>query len=193
MTTLVSEQATVRSRIISAAIQITTQDGWSQLTMAHLADVVGVSRQTVYNEVGTKAELAEAMVNAELAAFLDVVDSAFHRYPTDPFAAVDDAIHGVVRFAHDNPLLQAIVRATPGTQTDLLPLLTTNSENLMAAATMVLAECLARYPDRIDVAAKAGEVDAIVRLVLSHITQPGPTPQRSADQLVVVARTLLGS
>jgi hypothetical protein len=58
---------------------------------------------------------------------------------------------------------------------------------------MVLAECLARYPDRIDVAAKAGEVDAIVRLVLSHITQPGPTPQRSADQLVVVARTLLGS
>jgi AcrR family transcriptional regulator len=161
------------------------------VTMAHLADVVGVSRQTVYNEVGTKRDLAEAMVNEELVAFLAVVESAFHRHPTDPFAAVDDAISGVVVFAQGNPLLQAIVRATPGTQTDLLPLLTTNSEHLMAAATAVLAGCLARYPDRIDVAAKAGELDAIIRLVLSHITQPGAAPDRTAQHLGTIARMLL--
>lgn len=192
MTAHLSVQETLRSRILAAAMQITTTDGWSQVTMAHIASVVGVSRQTVYNEVGTKQELAAAMVNAELAAFLTVVESAFDRHPNDPLAGVDDAIRGVVVFAPRNPLLQAIVRAQPGTQTELLPLLTTNSEHLLTAATAVLSNCLAQYSQHIDVSAKAGDIDAVVRLVLSHIMQPSATPERSADQLIPVARTLLG-
>ena len=52
----------VRQRIVAAAAELTTASGWAQLTMAQLADLVGVSRQTVYNEIGGKPQLAEAMV-----------------------------------------------------------------------------------------------------------------------------------
>ena len=57
--------------------------GWSSLTMSKLADRVGVSRQTVYNEVGGKEGLAEAMILGELERFLGVVVDRTHDRPRD--------------------------------------------------------------------------------------------------------------
>ena len=51
-----------------AAARFTAEHGWGALTMGKLADLVGVSRQTVYNELGGKPQLAEAMVMRELGA-----------------------------------------------------------------------------------------------------------------------------
>ena len=45
--------------------------------MARLADAVGVSRQTVYNEAGSKPLLARAMILRELERFLGLVTVAF--------------------------------------------------------------------------------------------------------------------
>ncbi len=57
---------TMHERVVDAAVRLTAETGWSQVTMAKLADEVGVSRQTVYNEIGTKSGLAEAMILREL-------------------------------------------------------------------------------------------------------------------------------
>ena len=73
--------ATMRERVVDAAVRLTGEVGWSQVTMARLAEVVGVSRQTVYNEVGTKQALAEAMVLAELDRFLERVNAGFDAHP----------------------------------------------------------------------------------------------------------------
>ena len=56
----------MRDRVVDAAIRVTTERGWAKVTMSRLADDVGVSRQTVYNEVGSKNDLAEAMVDEEV-------------------------------------------------------------------------------------------------------------------------------
>ena len=48
---------TLRDRLLEAAVELTTTAGWAKVTMARLADEVGVSRQTVYNEIGTKNDL----------------------------------------------------------------------------------------------------------------------------------------
>ena len=61
---------TTRDRIVSAAVAMTTSSGWASVTMARLAQEAGVSRQTVYNEVGSKPALAETMILEELARFL---------------------------------------------------------------------------------------------------------------------------
>ena len=75
---------THRDRLLAAAAaRFTAEHGWGALTMGKLADLVGVSRQTVYNEIGGKPQLAEAMVMRELELFLDLVDSAFHDNPDD--------------------------------------------------------------------------------------------------------------
>ena len=79
---VMSPAPTMRERIVGAAAAMTTESGWSAVTMGALADRVGVSRQTVYNEVGTKPGLAEAMILHELDRFLGVVTAAFDAHPT---------------------------------------------------------------------------------------------------------------
>ena len=102
--------------------------------MGKLADLVGVSRQTVYNELGGKPQLAEAMVMRELELFLDHVDSAFEDNPDDLVAAIEAAAFRVLDLARTDPLLHAILSSSQGADSELLPLLTTNSEGLLEAA-----------------------------------------------------------
>ena len=99
--------------------------------MARLADAVGVSRQTVYNEVGSKPALAEAMVLEELARFLAVVEQAFDAEPDDLTRAIERSVRDVLTYARANTLLHAVVSATHGADTELLPLLTTNAGSLL--------------------------------------------------------------
>ncbi len=106
--------------------------------MSRLAERVGVSRQTVYNEIGTKPALAEAMILSELERFLAAVESAFDRHPDDLPEAIRAAAGGVLELAQDNRLLHAVVSATHGADTELLPLLTTHAESLLAAAKLVV-------------------------------------------------------
>ena len=54
---------TTRDRIVAAAVELTTTSGWASVTMSRLAAAAGVSRQTVYNEVGSKPALAETMIS----------------------------------------------------------------------------------------------------------------------------------
>src|SRR5256885_1287680 len=91
-----SQAATLHERIVAAATQLTVEAGWSGVTMGRLADAVGVSRQTIYNEVGDKAALAEAMILSELARFLEAVTSAFDREPDDLIAAIRRAVNDVL-------------------------------------------------------------------------------------------------
>src|SRR6476619_8566941 len=111
----------MRERSVGGAVAITTEIGWAQVTMARIADRVGVSRQTVYNEVGTKPGLAEAMILHELDRFLGVVNLAFDAAPNDLVEAIRGATRGVLELAQDNPLLHAVVSATHGADTELLP------------------------------------------------------------------------
>ena len=121
----------LRGRIVAAASELTTEEGWAAVTMARLAERVGVSRQTVYNEVGSKPALAEAMILAELERFLSVVGAAFDAHPDDMVAAIRAAVRSVLELAEGNPLLHAVVSATHGADTELLPLLTTHADSLL--------------------------------------------------------------
>jgi AcrR family transcriptional regulator len=180
-----------RQRIITAAVALTVRDGWSHVTMGRLADVVGVSRQTVYNEIGSKPALAEALVLNELGRFLSVVEQAFDRYPEDLVNAIRDAVRGVLELAEDNTLLHAIVSATHGADTELLPLLTTHAGSLLSTAKAVIAERLARFRLPFDEHQLAVTIDVVVRVVLSHVMQPSDSPNRTAEDIAWVARRML--
>ncbi|WP_082748144.1 TetR/AcrR family transcriptional regulator [Nocardioides jensenii] len=185
------EPVTTRDRIIDKAAELTTQHGWAWVTMSKLADAAGVSRQTVYNEIGTKPALAEAMILGELARFLDLVNRAFDHHPTDLVAAIRGASRAVLEFAEDNPLLHAVVSATHGADTELLPLLTTHSQSLLGVAKLVVHERVAPFevviePDRLDAA-----IDMVVRVVLSHVMQPSASPAETADDVSWIAERVL--
>lgn len=180
-----------RERIVEAAVTMTTESGWSAVTMGALAERVGVSRQTVYNEVGSKEGLAEAVILRELARFLDVVSAAFDAHPEELVDAIRAATYGVLELAQDNKLLHAVVSATHGADTELLPLLTTHAEPLLAAAKIVVAERVAPYDVGLEPTALDTAIDMVVRLVLSHVMQPSGTPARTADDLAWIAARVL--
>ena len=165
--------------------------GWAGVTMGKLADRVGVSRQTVYNEVGSKPQLAEEMVLAELAKFLAVVDAAFDEQPDDLVEAIRAASCGVLELARRNALLQAVVSATYGAETELLPLLTTRNDALVLAATQAVRARVAAYAVQIDDRHLDAAIDMVVRLVLSHVVHPVAAPADTADDIAWISgRTL---
>ncbi len=164
-----------------------------RVTMGKLADRVGVSRQTVYNEVGSKPQLAEEMVLAELAKFLAVVDEAFDRHPEVLVDAIREAARGVLELARANALLQAVVSASYGAETELLPLLTTRNDALVLAATETVRARMRSYPLVIDDRRLDAAIDMVVRVVLSHVVHPAGTPDETADDIAWLSGQALRS
>ena len=181
----------LRERVVRAAVELTSEVGWSRVTMAGLADQVGVSRQTVYNEMGTKAGLAEAMILHELDRFLGVVTAAFDAHPDDLVAAIETASRDVLTVARGNQLLHAVVSATHGADTDLLPLLTTHSHSLLTVAKAVILERIPPYDVPLAGERLEAAIDMIVRVVLSHVMQPTASPERTARDLAWISARVL--
>lgn len=183
----------LREQLCEAATELLTTEGWGKVTMARLADLVGVSRQTVYNEIGTKSDLAEAIVLLQLERFLAEVTRSFDQHPDDLIAALRDSARRVLVYARDNALLHAVVSATHGADTELLPLLTTHSEYLLAGAKEAVAERVAGYPVDLSAPQREACIDMVVRLVLSHVMQPSGDPATTADDIAFIAARVLRS
>jgi AcrR family transcriptional regulator len=192
-------EAPVRERVLDAATAITVDAGWDGVTMGKVAALAKVSRQTVYNEYGAKPALGQAMVLRELERFLAVVS---HELDTrdDLVEAIREAARSALVMAQDTPLLKAVLASAhsvsagrgPGADNELLPFLTTDAGPLIAAAKSVILERLPRFAaSGLTVEQLDGSVDAIVRLVLSHVMQPGDDPERTADQLAFIAARVL--
>lgn len=190
-TSIETEPRPTRQRIIEAAAVMTAELGWSRVTMGALAEEVGVSRQTVYNEVHSKDALAEAMIMRELLVFLAAVEQGFDRYPYDAPQAARAATRGVLELAADNDLLRAVVSGAQGADSDLLPLLTTRSESLLTIAMSVVHDRLRAYALALTPSDLTGAVDMIVRTVLGHVVQPSGSPRATADAVGRAAERLL--
>ena len=82
--------------------------------------------------------------------------------------------------------------ATHGADTELLPLLTTHAESLLAAAKLVVAGRVEAYDVGLDEEHLAAAIDMVVRVVLSHVMQPSDSPDHTADDLAWIAARVLG-
>lgn len=183
--------APTRDKILLAAVELTAEEGWAALTMVKVAAKAGVSRQTVYNEFGSRDRLGEAMVLTELAQFMREVGEAFDHHPDDLVAAIREAAYAVLVASADQPVLQAVISASQGAETELLPLLTTQAGEIMQLAKGAIRERTSSYALDMDQGARDAALDSIVRLVFSHLMQPSVEPDLAADDIGWVARRLL--
>jgi AcrR family transcriptional regulator len=184
----------LHERLLDAAAAITTESGWAAVTMAKIADVVGVSRQTVYNELGSKPQIAQALVDRELARFLDIVRERMTAQ-TELGPALQAACQGALETSAANPLVRAIFESAHTGGSDLLPLLTTDSAELIANATAFIGTVIAEQGWAIPVSPErlAVVVENLVRLTLSHMMQPTGTPERTATDIGWLLAGALGS
>ncbi len=178
----------LRERLLDAALVVTSERGWPAVTMAGLGQAVGVSRQSVYNEFGSKEQVAAAMVTREVSRFLDAVDEALAtgHTPTDSLERAADVVFAM---AEDNPLLRSMLGAAAGVDSPVLPLLTTRSQPVIDAAVHRICQSLIdHFQDLPPDTELRLAVDAVVRVVLSHVVQPGPSDP--ADIAFIAGRLL---
>ncbi len=168
----------LRYRLLDAGREQLAERTWSAVTMAEIAAAAGVSRQTLYNEFGTRDEFGQALVIREGGRFLDAVEQAIDEHKDDPLAALTAALERFLVIAQDDSLVRVLL-ADDGTA-GLLPLLTTQSGPLLDWASRRLADTIdAHWPGvaRADLDMLA---DALVRLAISHVTAPRDPPARTA-------------
>jgi AcrR family transcriptional regulator len=182
------QRRTLRDDLLDAAATLIIERGFRRVRMQDVADAVGVSRQTVYNEFGDKWRLAQALTLRENDRYLDAVDEALTRH-ADLYAAVAAAVAYTLSTAADDPLKKAILTGT-GSE-DLLPLMTTRAEPvLFAAKQRIIAHALRQWP-HLDPAELTDLADAVVRLTMSHVMLPMDPPETVAARLAkLVARHL---
>lgn len=179
----VAVRSLLRERLLDAAAGVFSEDGWRRLTMAKVAERAGVSRQTVYNEFGNKQQLAEQLIHRELDQFLDVVQRAFVAEATVS-DGVRAAVLSALEMAAKDDLLVAVLEGGHSGDTDLLPFIFQSRDLVDRATDFVYALFDQRHPDLLLISDRIPiAMESLVRLVLSHVSQPTRSPAETADDL----------
>lgn len=180
---VVAARDLLRTTVLDAVREHLQTRSWSEVRMADVAKFAGVSRQTLYNEFGSRGELAQAFVLREADRFIDRVQDAVRENLDEPVAALGAAFDAFLRAAASDPFVRTLLGGDGGDE--LLPLVTTQGEPLLERATTRLSDLLFEgWPDldRSDVALLA---ETVVRLAISYAALP-TSPAGMTGQSVAV-------
>lgn len=188
-----ASRALLRDTLLRATDELVAERGWPAVTMAQVAAAAGVSRQTVYNEVGGRDDLARAYALWAADQLLDDVERCLAAHRDDMVGALVAALEMFLDEAADHPLVRAL-RATTGREDLVGLLMTPDSAPLVVAATVRLGGIIAAtwpevgtaHPELVDL---VGE--HVVRLAISHVVLPTvPAPEAAARAGALLAPLL---
>lgn len=200
-----------RELLLDAAFEALGNRPWHGVRMVDVAAAAGVSRQTLYNEFGSKDGLARALVRREADAFLAGVDRALADAAAQGGADAGEccaaAAVWTLHAARTNPLVRAAltgcrgerlpaqaVPAVPAPRTPPVPAAMRGAPSPEAlldrmcgsAAGTVRPVAGDTEPDAIRRACEAA-----VRMTLSYVIAPVASDAEAAGQVARVVRALL--
>ncbi|MEU6401309.1 helix-turn-helix domain-containing protein [Streptomyces sp. NPDC046985] len=97
-----------RDSLLDAAHAALARRPWSAVRMVEVAAAAGVSRQTLYNEFGSKDGLARALVRRAAEGYLAGADRALAT-TADPSERLVAAAEWTASAARENPLVKAML------------------------------------------------------------------------------------
>lgn len=179
--------AMLRESILEAAKARASQVDWSQVRIADIAEDVGVSRQTIYNEFGSKDQLGQAVFAHEMAAY-----TAGILETTKDAANLGEAIRSSVTWilaqTRANEMVQRTLRdaRTGHSSTEtLLPLLTVNAHHILLPARAALVDYFeSRWPSG-DLGRTTLLVELVIRFVISFVIVPSDLPEEVMVDTIV--------
>ncbi|MFF7814113.1 TetR family transcriptional regulator [Streptomyces sp. NPDC007945] len=179
-----SVRSLLREQVLDAAHGLVAADGWGVLRMTAIARAAGISRQTLYNEFGSKEAIGGALVRRELERFLVGIRRELDAHRGSLEGAARAGVEYTLQQAVDNPLIKSVLLAARGgADADLLAYLTTRTEPVFGTAmTLLDAYAVEAWPD-VDEESRGLAVETIVRLTVSHIVQPVAPPEESARRI----------
>ncbi|WP_327353544.1 TetR/AcrR family transcriptional regulator [Streptomyces sp. NBC_01304] len=154
-----------RESLLDAAYTALERRPWSAVRMVDVAAVAGVSRQTLYNEFGSKEGLARALVRREADGYLAGVDRALME------GGLPAAAEWTVSTARGNVLVRAVLT---GCWSERLP-----SPTLSAVPSVSAVPAQRRADGPLPA---PGELVALVRdRAVSVLAPPGTGKPEAAD------------
>lgn len=182
-------RARLRELALDATRQVVLDRGWAAVRMGAIAMDIGISRQSLHAEFGTKDDLGNALVMRETGQFFNGLQVRLDEHPGDLAGAVSAAAEYMVSVARDNPLLETILTRTAGHGGDvsLLSLLTIHGEPLLDSGIAVFGSWVAGQWPSADPGDVRVMVESVVRLVLSHVLTPTKTPSEVGADLALMA------
>jgi AcrR family transcriptional regulator len=185
-------RARLRDEILDAAYAIAVEDGWEHVRMTSLAARVGVSRQTLYKEFGSKYDVGEALVLREAARFQAGVLGRAEQHP-DLLSSLRAAIEFTLTEGVANPLLRSMLAGAQSGEQTLLPFLTTGAGRVLDTTVAVVREHMrSRHPELAEEDLET-LADTAMRLSVSHLLRPTAEPDVAARRITRLLGAYLGS
>lgn len=174
----------LRARVLDGADDLLRERPWAAISMADIAKAGGVSRQTVYNEFGSREAFAQEYVLREADRFLAAVRDTVLAHRDDARTAVQSAFALFLEAAAERPLIRAIAS---GDGTDgLLALVTTEGGPVLGIATASLTAVMHEGWPQTDPEQTRLLAESVVRLAISHAALPSGGPEQTAADVTAL-------
>ena len=168
----------LRDTVIDAVNELVRSRGWTATRMSDVATAAGVSRQTLYNEFGSRTALVEVYVTREIETIIEQVSAAVRADADDAHRALRHAFALFLKLASDEPVMQII--AANADAGELHRLLTGLGQQLASAT---VAQLIPEVWPQVSADDARRLSDALVRLAISHALAPGHDPTTTADDV----------
>jgi AcrR family transcriptional regulator len=181
----VAARQLLRDTVLTAAREVLAERLWPEVTMADIARAAGVSRQTLYNEFGSREELAQAFVLCEEERLIAAVEATIRAHVDDPIAALTAAFDVFLTAAANDPLVRRVL-SEDGAD-GMLPLVTTKGRPVVEGAVErvggIIVSCWPQVrPADIELVS-----ECFVRLAISYAMLPaGPTTMTATSVTTVL-------
>lgn len=180
-----ASRALLRDSILDGMRELLLTRDWSAITLSHVATAAGISRQTIYNEFGSRQGLAQAYALRLADRLVDQIDDAIEGNVGDIYAAFHQGFRDFFTESAADPLVISLL--TGDIKPDLLQLITTDSGPIISRCSERLTSTF------VDSWVRASEEDAgvlaraIVRLAMSYVSMP---PESDHDVARDLARLM---
>lgn len=157
---------------------------WSEITLADVARTAGVSRQSIYNEFGSRQGLAQGYALRLADRLVDEVSTAVDSHVGHVHEAF---LHGFRTFFTDSAADPLVVSLLSGrANADLLQVITTDSGPIIAHCSRRLTEVFLDSWVLPGQPAAGVLARAIVRLALSYVSMPPEADHDVAADLAML-------
>lgn len=176
-----ASRALLRDSILDGMRDLLLTRDWSAITLSDVARAAGISRQTIYNEFGSRQGLAQGYALRLADRLVDVIDEEINRHEGDIYAAFLQGFRAFFTESAADPLVISLLNGEA--KPDLLQLITTDSAPIINHCSQRLTASFAKSW------VKASDDDAgvlaraIVRLAMSYVSMPPEADHDVADDL----------
>lgn len=178
-------RALLRESVLDALGDLLRQRDWSAVTMSDVSRRAGVSRQTLYNEFGSRQGLAQGYALRLAHRLVDAVGDAIYANVGDIHGALHSGFADFFAESAADPMVISLL--TGESKPELMRIVTVDSALIVVPASARLTESfmnswVAASQEDASILARS-----IVRLAISYVSMP---PESDHDVALDMARLL---